>query len=308
MDAAIHTTMDRSELLTDEARPIVRELDALVRTMYGRGLYPGSWYGTVPPCRFSLDYFREQKQRFLGRPIEDYWRVGFELRDKHYEPLPGAADDGRFPWYSYWQIVWAVLRGPVLKPGMIVLDAGGCSSLLSCVLAERGATVYSVDINPRLVQNARRIARRMGWPIHAELMSVARLAFPAQFFDHAFAMGVFQSLSERQQVDGLDELHRCLKTGGQLSATFDYRNPAPYQWEHRAYVDGRGIASEEDIRRVFTARGTFRFVGDAQFLDRGVLPFVHEERPGIRYTLAGIRLAKIDAACGGIRVPGRECS
>ncbi len=296
MHAAIHTTMERSELLTDEAQPIVRELDALVRVMYGRRLYPGSWYGTVPPRLFSLDYLREQKQRFLGRPIEDYWQVGFELRDEHYEPLPGTADDGRFPWFQYWQVVWAILRGPELKPGMVVLDAGGASSLLSCLLAARGTTVYSIDINPRLVRNARRIARRMGWPMHAELMSVDGLAFPAHFFDHAYAMGVFQSLSERQQVAGLDELHRCLKTGGRLSATFDYRNPAPYQWEHRAFVDGRGLVSEEDIRRVFTARETFSFVGDAQLLDRGMSPFVHEERPGIRYTLAGICLAKIDVA------------
>jgi SAM-dependent methyltransferase len=297
MDAAIHTTMDRSELLTDEAQPIVRELDALIRAMYGRGLYPGSWYGTVPPRRFSLDYFREQKHRFLGHPMDDYWRVGFELRDKDYEPLPGAADDGRFPWHHYWQVVWAVLRGPVLKPGMVVLDAGGASSLLSCLLAARGTTVYSIDINPRLVQNARRIARRMRWPMHAELMSVDRLAFPAQFFDHAFAMNVFHHLSERQKSDALDELHRCLKTGGRLSVTFDYRNPAPYQWEDRAFVDGRGFVSEDDIRRVFTAQGKFRFVGDAHLLDRGVSPFVHEEREKIRYTLAGICLTKVDAQC-----------
>ena len=119
-------------------------------------------------------------------------------------------------------------------------------------------------------------------------------------------MGVFQSLSEHQQVDGLDELHRCLKTDGRLSATFDYRNPAPYQWEHRAFVEGRGLISEDDIRRVFTARGTFRFVGDAQLLDRGVSPFVHEERPEIRYTLAGISFARDLRRMSQDKVHGRE--
>ena len=112
---------------------------------------------------------------FCVGPIEDYWRVGFEMRDKHYEPLPGTADDGRFPWYQYWQVVWAVLRGSALKPGMVVLDAGGAPRC-SLVCSQHGAQLsHSVDINPRLVQNARRIARRMGWPIHAELMSYRTL-------------------------------------------------------------------------------------------------------------------------------------
>jgi 2-polyprenyl-3-methyl-5-hydroxy-6-metoxy-1,4-benzoquinol methylase len=291
MDAAIHTTMDRSDLLTDEAQPVVRELDTVVRAMYARGVYPSSWYGSVPPPRLSRERLREMIGRALGRGLPDYWRVGLELRDEQYAPLRGTADDGRFPWYHYWQITWAVLRGPALAPRMIVLDAGGSSSLLSCLIASRGITVHATDINPRLVRNARRIARVMGWPMHAHLMPIERMDFPPAFFDHAYAIGLFHHLSDRQRAESLDELHRCLKSSARLSATFDYRNPAPYQWEQHAFVDGRGFQSEDDIRSVFTAHGQFILDGDARFVDRGVSPFVHTERP-VRYTFAGIVLAK----------------
>ena len=296
MDAAIHVTMDRLELLTDEAQTVVRELDALVRSMHARKVYPGSWYGTVPPPLFSRAYLRYLIGRVTGRDHEDYWKVGYELRGEDYEPLPGAADDGRLPWYQYWQVVWAVLRGPALTPGMVVLDAGGASSLLSCLLASRGITVCAVDINARLVRNAQRIAQTMRWPMQAYVMPVERTGFPARFFEHAYALALFHHLSERQRMEALDELHRCLKPGGRLSATFDYRNPAPYQWERRDFVDGQGFSSEEDIRRVFTARQRFRLVGDARFVDRGASPFVHEARPGVRYTFAGVGLASTGGA------------
>ncbi|MGQ0522467.1 MAG: class I SAM-dependent methyltransferase [Betaproteobacteria bacterium] len=294
MDSAIHTTMDRLELLTAEAQPVVRELDALVRSMYSRGVYPGSWYGTVPPPPFSGENLRYLVARVLRRPHTEYWRVGFEVRDGHYEPLPGAADDGRLPWYQYWQVVWAVLRGPTVAPGMAVLDAGGASSLLSCLLASRGVAVHGIDIDPRLARNAKRIARVMGWPMQASVMAVEHLSFPARHFDHAYAIGLFHHLSEQRRAEALTRFHECLKPGGQLVATFDYRNPAPYEVERLEYIDGQGLVSEHDIQRTFVAGGRFRLGGDGRFVDRGVLPLVHEARADVRYTFAGIALAKIE--------------
>ncbi|MGB9593775.1 MAG: hypothetical protein ACPL7R_06540 [Anaerolineae bacterium] len=101
----INKTMNRADLDTPQARRIVAELNDLIRTLQARGLVASSWYGALdmPPALKAL----EQVNRGLD-----------------YEPLPGAADDARYPWFLYWEIAWVVMHAG-FQPGQTVLDLGG---------------------------------------------------------------------------------------------------------------------------------------------------------------------------------------
>src|SRR5207245_10884126 len=164
MTEIINKTMDRSDLLTDEAKPIIEALNNLVEKLYSHGIFVASWYGNLPDGPgLSKDKIKRFVKRLLGREVDDRLQVGVENRGPDYQPVPGCADDGRIPWYWYWKIFWIMTRGPRLRPGMRLLDAGGASSLLSCYLASLGYEVHSIEINKTLVSNAKRIAKALGW-------------------------------------------------------------------------------------------------------------------------------------------------
>src|SRR3954453_3536573 len=99
--------MSRADLERPEARDIARELDELVRRLASMGLRPSTWYG-------ELDDDRSAWERANRGP--------------DYEPLAGAADDGLYPWFLYWEIAWIVLNTDIRR-GQRVLDLGGSGSL-----------------------------------------------------------------------------------------------------------------------------------------------------------------------------------
>src|SRR3989344_9597058 len=130
----INKAMDRDDLLTEQAKPIVRRINDLINEIYSKKISMTSWYGT------------------LGNPreAESAAGVGMKNRGADYKPLPDMADDGRIPWYLYWEIFWVMQHGPKIGKGSVVLDAGGTSSLFSCYVASLGAEVHSIDLNAGL--------------------------------------------------------------------------------------------------------------------------------------------------------------
>jgi len=71
--------MDRSDLLTPEAKSVVRRINDLIEEVYSRGLHMTSWYGTLP------DFLESEKG------------VGIANRGRDYTQLLEMADDRRLP-------------------------------------------------------------------------------------------------------------------------------------------------------------------------------------------------------------------
>lgn len=143
MTSIINKTMSRRDLLTEEAQPVIRDLNALVRAMYARGLFMSSWVGTLPfgPPRRKRNLLKRLLSAIKEGPVgdtpenaeSDALKSGMEQR-LAYEPLPGAADDLRLPWFLYWEICWIMkVVGPFLQKGMRVFDGGGAPCPFSVV-------------------------------------------------------------------------------------------------------------------------------------------------------------------------------
>ena len=298
MTRIINKTMDRSDLLTCEARLIVQAINNLIKMLYSKDLYMTSWYGTLFKKsgigRFSKDGIKYFIKKIL-RKTEDRIGVGSAERGAFYKPLSDAADDGRIPWYLYWEIFWIIKNGPQIKNNMRLLDAGGTSSLFSCYVASLGAEVHSVDLNKALVSNANKIASVMGWNLLGYTMNMEKLDFENEHFDHAYSICVFEHLDYKIKQSALHEIARCLKPGGILSVTFDYRNPAPAITGRGSDISERNrLQTKEDIKRNFLSSGHFELLGNQEFYDNGQSYLFHPRFNNSPYTFGSIFLKKKD--------------
>ena len=194
--------------------------------------------------------------------------------------LGGFGGRPRFQWSLYWEMYW-------------VLRASDLSSTPTCGSSTPAAPPrcpratwppWVASFIPSIATNAcsRTGGRwRAPWPGHECSLTpwTWRSAIPDAHFDHAFSICVFEHLDYDVKQAALREIARCLKPGGLLALTFDYRNPAPG-------VVGVGkdprprnaLGSEADLHRNFLGGGQFEVVGD---------PLLHATRSptsGIRCT------------------------
>lgn len=77
-----------------------------------------------------------------------------------------------------------------------------------------GVKVSAVDLSPRMLEQARQRAARLGMPVELREADVQALPVPDARFETAVATFVFCSVPD--PVLGLRELRRVLKPGGQL--------------------------------------------------------------------------------------------
>jgi SAM-dependent methyltransferase len=268
--------MCRNDLFTDAAAAVVADLNRLILDLYARDLHMTSWYGTFP---------KDKKRAVVA--------VGIDNRGPDYEPLTGAADDNRLPWYLYWEIVWVLSKGPALSAGARLLDAGGTASLFTCYLASLGYDMHSVDLNEKLVAVGNTIAKAMGWRMHSYAMNMMDLDFPDDHFDHAYSICVFEHLTQDIKRGALREIARVLKPGGVLSITFDYKNPAPFMMETGpSTAPENQISSASDIRRCFLDTDCFQPMGNPEFYDNGKSYLVHPGFDNAPYSFGAIFLRK----------------
>lgn len=137
-------------------------------------------------------------------------------------------------------------------------------------------------------------ARAMGWPMFSYVMDLQSLDFPDAYFDHAFSVCVFEHLEFETRRKTLAEIARCLKPGGILAMTFDYRNPAPgifgYGKDTRPVNQ---LSSQEDIMRNFQSSGFFEIMGNDPFHDNEESYLVHHKFGHTPYTFGAMFLRKI---------------
>jgi ubiquinone/menaquinone biosynthesis C-methylase UbiE len=290
MERLINKSMDRDDLLTEEARPVVNALNHLIREMYSRRLHMTSWYGSLPGSKFEP---RRWRPSFLSK--HNTGGVGLDNRGPDYDPLPDSADDGRIPWYLYWEIFWVLTRGPALMPKSRILDAGGTSSLFSCYLASVGHEVHSIDLNDELVANATNISRVMKWDTRSYVMNMQKLDFDSEYFDHAYSICVFEHLDYDIKQAALREIARVLKPGGWLCVTFDYLNPAPALAGKGRDASARNqLNTWADIQRSFLMTDLYELVGNQGFHDNQKRYLVDPDRDGTPYSFGAIFLKKRD--------------
>ena len=259
MSALINKTMDRADLDAQRARKISAELDALVLRLRERGLRPSNWYG-------GLEGYGDH--------------TGWERANRgvRYEPLPGVADDMRYPWFLYWEIAWLDMHND-FRAGQRLLDLGGSSSLFSCYMAARGLDVVTVDLNEKLVANGDLLAAETGWSLRNVRMDMRELdeAELGGRFDHVTSVCVFEHipLAGRLEVNG--RIRNLLKHRGTLSITFDYLNPAPLAQ----------IGAPSDVEEQFMEPSGLQVRGNRAFHDNGLRYLGHPSLKG-EYTFGAL--------------------
>jgi len=246
----INKTMDRDDLFKDEGPMVCEYLNNLIKEVYAEGCSISSWIGLLPDEKSALSSLEDSRNFF-------------------YEPLKGAVDDDRFPWFLYWETYW--LWGNVtVSSGDKILDAGGASSLFSCFLASKDINVCAIELKEGLVVNANKIAESMEWKMESYVMNMNKLKFEDEEFDHVFSVCTFEHLDYEDKQKSLREIHRVLKPGGMLAITFDYKNPAPA-------IEGKGkdispmnrISFPGDVRRQFFIPELYEVEGNQTFFDNG---------------------------------------
>jgi tellurite methyltransferase len=112
-----------------------------------------------------------------------------------------------------------LLRGNI-TPAMTVLDAGCGPGRNLVYLLREGCQVYACDMNPRAVEQTRRLAATLGNPSPAENFLVApveQMPFPDAIADVVICGAVLHfSRSREHFLAMLNELWRVLKPGGLL--------------------------------------------------------------------------------------------
>jgi ubiquinone/menaquinone biosynthesis C-methylase UbiE len=291
MDKIINKTMERSDLLTEEGQRVVKSINDLILNLYSKNLYMTSWYGELPRGAIKgkvEDIIRKILKKPRGGRV-----VGVSNRGPFYEALSDAVDDGRIPWYLYWEIFWVLKNGPQISRNMRLLDAGGTSSLFTCYLSALGCEVHSIDLNKKLIANGRKIAKAMDWNMFSYRMNMKKLDFEDNYFDHVYSICVFEHLDYEIKQLALKEIARCLKPNGILSISFDYRNPAPGIVGYGPDTGASNqIMTNEDIKRSFLSTGHFELIGNQILQDNRKSYLVHPGFNNAPYTFGCIFLRK----------------
>lgn len=264
-----------------------------MKKLDSKDLSVASWFGTLPSEKLAL-LSKDDFQRIieLSREIGVENINGKAAIGNNYEKI-GLFNEEVYPWYQYWEVMWVINNGPVLKPGMKVLDAGGASSLLSCWLASQGVEVYSIDLSEKLVKNGDRIAQKMSWSLRSSVMNMCKLDFPNGFFDHAYSICVFEHLTFEEKQMAMSEITRCLKQDGYLCVTFDYANPAPYIMNKGmdSSIESR-LSTPEDVSHAFVSSGKVRVIGNVDFYDNGER-YIINPKYDRKYTFGSLFMQKI---------------
>jgi len=109
---------------------------------------------------------------------------------------------------------------------------------LYALLTASSEQVVGIDIAPQVVRQA-----RAGHPrLETREADVRRLPFPAEYFDVIISSSTLDHFRHREEIqDGLNELSRVLRPGGELMITLDnlvnpvvfFRNLLPFSWVNR---------------------------------------------------------------------------
>jgi phosphoethanolamine N-methyltransferase len=126
--------------------------------------------------------------------------------------------------------------------GKRVLDIGCGIGGGDIVLArDLGAEVVGIDLEPPLVERARRYAEAAGLDdrIAFEVVEAGPLGFPDASFDAVYSSGAFTQIEDK--ADAFAEVHRVLRPGGVFMVYDWMRGPEPYSDDMRTWFELEGL-------------------------------------------------------------------
>ncbi len=157
---------------------------------------------------------------------------------------------------------------------------GGCSSVISYLLASMGHEIHVIDINENLVENGNSVAKAMNWNLHNYKLDIAELNRIKTHFDYIFSLCVFEHLPMSSRFEGINQVRRLLKPNGVFAITFDYLNPNPH-----AKID-----SEEAVEEQFIKPSGMTLMGNP-FGDNGKRYLTYD---GKSYTFGALFMKKVE--------------
>lgn len=205
----INKSMDLKDLETKKGKQTIEELKQLIKEYESKGCKISSWYGESEPSEGGIKFGEANK--------------GYD-----YKPILEERLDIKYPNFLLWEIHW-VYTNLNFKKGDVVLDIGGACSLFSFYLASKGMKVIAIDLNPKIVEEANRIANIMNVDYTA-ICSDAEdfLLNTKEKFDFITSICVFEHIEINKRKRIVKNLHNCLKKDGKIAFTFDYKNPSRF--------------------------------------------------------------------------------
>ena len=171
----------------------------------------------------------------------------------------------QLPWHSAAvepELVQAVMTRR-LRPCSI-LDVGCGIGVESVFLAYQGFRVTGIDLGPRAISTARKLARLMDVRAAFRVADALKLPFPRGRFDAAIDRGCFHLVSPAARVAYAAEIHRVLKRRGRLILRC-FTPQAPNV--------GPARLSRQQIRRVFESHFSITSMKTYSSLGNGMPPY-----------------------------------
>ena len=235
----INKTMDLNDLKSKKAKKVINALIELDKRITNNDCNISSWWGLCEPSEYMLK---------------------LSLANKGYNYKPIVKDerfDFKYPNFLLWETYW-VTSNLNIKKGDTILDIGGSSSLFSFYLASLGANVTAIDINPDVVDNANKIAKKMNLNYKAICADAEEyLINTNEKYDYITSICVIEHIEINKRKSMIRNLYKHLNKNGKIAFTFDYKNPS-------FFVQ---INNEQDIKDHFLNNTNLYMIENQDFFD-----------------------------------------